>query len=134
MSRSLSLLLVLAALAACGPTAEEQRAMDIQKCGGFGFTPNSEGFAGCMMSLSQQRDAQAAADHRAFMARQAQEDQARRDREAVDRARSEAADQSRRDEMARMMNGSAPGIQMPDLSKMNCVSSTAANAGTLSCR
>jgi Flp pilus assembly protein TadD len=63
-------------LAGC-VSPEEQRAMDQQKCAGYGFTPDTVAFANCMMSTSQQRDAQQAADQRAFQARMAADAQAR---------------------------------------------------------
>ncbi len=87
----------LAALAACGPTPEQQAAMDAaqryadqQKCAGFGFAPGTESFAHCMMQTAGQRDAiqaadrraaaiQNAADQRARAAQQAAKDQADRD-------------------------------------------------------
>ncbi|MCK8788071.1 hypothetical protein M0638_27320 [Roseomonas sp. NAR14] len=128
----------LALLAACGPTAEELRAMDTQRCAGFGFAPGTDGFANCLMSATQQREAEAAADRRAFQARQAQENQARQEREAAERARSDAEAQRRRDEAQRAMSSGPadigiPQIQMPDLSRMNCTSSSSGNAGSLSC-
>ena len=69
----------------CGPTAEEQRAMDQQRCAGFGFSPGTDNFAHCMMSVTQQREAQGAADQRAAA-----------DRAAADR-RAQAADQAAKD-------------------------------------
>ncbi len=63
-------------LAGC-VSPEEQRAMDQQKCLGFGFKPETVAFANCMMSTSQQRDAQQAADQRAFQDRMAQDAQIR---------------------------------------------------------
>ena len=60
-----------AIVAGCGPTAEEQRTMDMQKCGGFGFAPGTDAFAHCMMGVSQQREAQQAADQRAAAAQAA---------------------------------------------------------------
>jgi hypothetical protein len=63
-------------LAGC-VSPEEQRAMDQQKCAGYGFQPETVAFANCMMSTSQQRDAQQAADHRAFQDRMAQDAQIR---------------------------------------------------------
>ncbi|MBN9561869.1 MAG: hypothetical protein J0H14_14255 [Alphaproteobacteria bacterium] len=64
-------------LAGCGPTPEEQRAMDQQRCGGYGFAQGSEAFANCMMSTAQQREAQQAADRRAQAARDAADKRAR---------------------------------------------------------
>ena len=63
-------------LCSCGPTPEEQRAMDQQSCAGFGFQPGTDAFANCMMQTSQQRAAQNAADQRAWQQRQAQQQQA----------------------------------------------------------
>ena len=61
-------------VAAC-ISPEEQRAMDQQKCLGFGFPPGTYGFAQCMMSVTQQREAQQAADDRAWMERISREGQ-----------------------------------------------------------
>jgi hypothetical protein len=52
-------------LSGCGPSPEEQHAMDQQKCAGFGFASGSDAFAHCMMTVNQQREAQDAADRRA---------------------------------------------------------------------
>jgi hypothetical protein len=65
-------------LAACGPTPEEQRTMDVQRCGGYGFGPGTDAFARCMMDTSQRREAQQAADQRAAA------DRAARDRRVRD--------------------------------------------------
>jgi hypothetical protein len=67
-------------LAGCGPSPEEQHAMDQQKCAGFGFAPGSDAFAHCMMTVNQQREAQDAADRRAAA-----------DRAAADKRTSDAA-------------------------------------------
>lgn len=63
-----ALLGVLALVAGCGPTAEEQHLMDQQKCSGFGYTAGSEAFANCMMTVAQQRQAEEAAAQRAAAA------------------------------------------------------------------
>lgn len=42
-------------------TPEEQRAMDQQRCAGYGFQPGTDAFAQCMMQTSMQRDAVAEA-------------------------------------------------------------------------
>jgi hypothetical protein len=42
---TLASLAVVVLLSGCGPTAEEQRVMDQQKCGGFGFAPGTDAFA-----------------------------------------------------------------------------------------
>lgn len=76
-------------LAGCGPTAQEQRVMDQQKCGGLGFAPGTESFANCMMRVDQQRAAEQAADQRAAAARAADQrradDAARAAREQAER-------------------------------------------------
>ena len=72
-----------AALSACGPSPAEQAVMDQQRCAGFGFQPNTDAFAHCMMQISTQRDAQAAANQRQQDAIQAAKDQA--DKDAWDR-------------------------------------------------
>jgi hypothetical protein len=64
-------------LSGCCPTPEEQRAMDQQKCGGFGFAQGTDAFAHCMMTVTQQREAQDAADRRAAAARDAADKRAR---------------------------------------------------------
>ncbi len=58
-------------LTGCGPSPEQQHAMDQQKCSGFGFAPGSDAFAHCMMTVNQQREAQDAADRRAAADRNA---------------------------------------------------------------
>src|ERR1700743_2940100 len=60
-------LLVLALIPLCGygPSAEEQRAMDQQKCSGYGFQPGSNAYAHCLMNVSLQRESEQAADQRA---------------------------------------------------------------------
>jgi hypothetical protein len=91
---------VIAALVGCGPTAEEQaaldavqRAKDQDKCAGFGFAPGTDAFARCMMGVSSQRDAEAAADRRAAAARAAADDRARDAAQAAkDRADRDAWD------------------------------------------
>jgi len=74
-------------LAGCGPTPEEQRAMDQQRCGGFGFATGSDAFAHCMMSVSQQREAQDAADRRAAADRAAAD---KRTQDAIQAAKDKA--------------------------------------------
>jgi len=87
------MLLLLAAItvsvAGCGPTAEEQRAMDAQRCAGFGNAPGTDAFASCMMSVSQQREAEGAADRRAAAARADADQRAREAQAASDRAAAE---------------------------------------------
>jgi hypothetical protein len=67
-------------LTGCGPSPEQQHAMDQQRCAGFGFASGSDAFAHCMMTVNQQRDAQDAADRRAAT-----------DRAAADKRASDAA-------------------------------------------
>jgi hypothetical protein len=74
----------LVLLAACGPSPQEQHAMDQQRCSGFGFAPGSDAFAHCMMTVNQQREAQDAADRRAAA-----------DRAAADKRASDAAQAAR---------------------------------------
>lgn len=51
------LLIVLVPLAVAGcVSAEDQRAMDQEKCSSFGFQPGTDSFAKCMMKQSAQRD------------------------------------------------------------------------------
>jgi hypothetical protein len=81
--------ILAALLSGCGPTPEEQRAMDTQACTGYGFKPGTDTFAHCMMETDQQRKAEAAANQRAWqdqqaaMRRQQQADQARCQRQAA---------------------------------------------------
>lgn len=90
----------VALLAGCGPTAEQQAAMDAaqrardqDRCAGFGFAPATDAFARCMMNLSGQRDADAAADRRAAADRAAADQRTRdADRAAKDRADRDAWD------------------------------------------
>lgn len=42
-------------LAGC-VSSEEQRRLDLGQCSGYGFAPGSEGFAGCMMDIDQNRE------------------------------------------------------------------------------
>lgn len=83
-------------LVGCGPTAEEQRAMDQQRCGGFGFAAGTDAFAHCMMSISQQREAQEAADRRAS----ADRDAANKRSQAAIQATKDKADRDARDKQA----------------------------------
>jgi hypothetical protein len=79
-------------LAGCGPSPEEQHAMDQQKCDGFGFPPGSDAFANCMMKVTQQREADQAANQRAAAARAAAEQRANDAEQAA--ARSKAASEA----------------------------------------
>jgi hypothetical protein len=81
----------LVLMAGCGPSPEEQRAMDQQSCAGYGFPPGSDAFATCMMKTAQQRAAQQAADQRAAAAREAAEQRANAAQQA---ARAQAASQA----------------------------------------
>ncbi len=80
-------------LAGCGPTPQEQRAMDQQKCYGFGYAPGSLPYANCMMTVTQQREAQDAADRRAAADRDAANQRAQAAQQAAkDRADQDAWD------------------------------------------
>lgn len=87
-------------LTGCGPTAEEQAAMDAaqraadqERCAGFGFAPGTDAFARCMMGIAGQRDAEMAADRRAAAARDAADKRARDAAQAAkDRADQDAWD------------------------------------------
>jgi membrane protein involved in colicin uptake len=89
MRMPLLLVAMLISLAGCGPTAEEQRAMDAHRCTGFGNVPGTDAFASCMMSVSQQRDAEEAADRRAASARADADQRAREAQAASDRVAAE---------------------------------------------
>jgi hypothetical protein len=89
----LSLLVAIILLAGCGPTAEEQQAMDQQKCSGYGFQAGSDAYAHCMMNVSMQRDSEAAADRRAAADRAAADQRARNAQQAAkDKADQDAWD------------------------------------------
>ncbi len=102
-------------LAGCGPTAEQQAAMDAaqraadqQKCTGFGFAPGTDAFAHCMMGIASQRDAQAAADRRAAAARAAADQRAK---DAI-QAQKDAADRDawdRKTGQGKYSSSSSPG-------------------------
>ncbi len=100
---------------------EEQRAADQQTCAGYGFTPGSDGFAHCMMTTAQQRDAQAAADRRAAAARETADKQAQA---AKDQADQDAWD--KRTGQGKYSSSSSPpsSISPPDLSGMNCTTTS----------
>lgn len=52
--------LVIGALAACTPTAQQAEVLssrDDQTCSGYGFQAGSEGYAACRMQLAQGREA-----------------------------------------------------------------------------
>ena len=66
-------------LAGCAPSPQEQaaaaaaqHAADQNRCYSYGFQPNSDAFANCMLTVGSQRDAQAAADRRLQAAQAAQ--------------------------------------------------------------
>lgn len=76
--------LMAALLAGCAPSPEQQaamaaaqRAQDQGRCSGFGFQPGTDAFAHCMMTISTQRDADAAADQRAKAAQAAADQRAK---------------------------------------------------------
>lgn len=54
MRRLLTALPLALVLAAC-TTAAEQKAADEKKCQGYGFQPNTDSFAKCMMVIDQNR-------------------------------------------------------------------------------
>ncbi len=90
-----TVLAALCLLAACGPTPEQQAAMDAaqrfddqNRCMSYGFQAGTDAFAHCMMNTATQRDAQQAADRRAAAARQAAADR----QDAVLKAQKDAAD------------------------------------------
>jgi hypothetical protein len=111
------LAVIAALLSGCGPTAAEQRAMDEQKCHSFGFQFGTDAFATCLMNITQHREAEAAADRRAWQAQQA---------EAARKAQ-EAAQQNSSSSSA----GSSPsGFPSIDLSSMKCNSTTTTSGST----
>ena len=72
---------------------EEQRAADQQQCVGFGFAPRTESFANCMLKVSQQRQAEAAAQQR----QQQRLDAAAAEREKQRQAEQDAANRAASD-------------------------------------
>lgn len=89
-----ALLIAALVLAGCETPEQQaareaaQRAADQNRCAGFGFVMGSDQFAHCMMGLSTQRDAEAAADRRAADAREAADKRA----QAAAQAAKDAAD------------------------------------------
>jgi hypothetical protein len=79
-------LIALAPLAVAGcVSSEDQRAMDQEKCASFGFRPETNAFADCMMKQSTQRDD----DNQRFLDRMDRQD---RDRKQARRGRDEDID------------------------------------------
>jgi hypothetical protein len=128
-------------LAGC-VSPEEQRAMDQAKCSGFGFAPGTEAFAHCMMGISQQREAQEAADRRQQQLNAAIADQAQRDREA--QATRDAANRTATPPVVTPVSTPSidipkidvpkidvPSAAIPDGMKCTRTSTTTGNAGTL---
>lgn len=72
--RYVLLALVPLAVAGC-VSAEDQRAMDQEKCASFGYRRGTDSFADCMMKQSVQRDA----DERRFEDRMERRDRERRE-------------------------------------------------------
>jgi hypothetical protein len=109
------LLIALLSLAACGPTAEEQHAMDQQKCSGYGFQPGTDAYAHCMMNVSLQRQSEQAADQRAATDRWAADQRAN----AALAAAKNAPDQS-----SSNANINSSSIDTSPTTGMQCTSST----------
>ncbi len=112
----------------CGPTAEEQHALDSQKCAGFGNTPGTDAFAACMMTVSQEREAQEAADRRAAAARDAavqrdRDAQAARDKAAADR-NAETQSNITRGEQIENDDASKAGFGPSPTDDMNCTTTS----------
>lgn len=120
-------------LAAC-VSPEEQRAMDQQKCLGYGFQPGTDAFAHCMMATTQQREAQQAAD-----ARQRAADQAAADRQKQAEAAQQARDAAAPAAQSHVSTPqpvvptmpTMPTITMP--SNMVCTGTQSGNAGSMNC-
>jgi hypothetical protein len=113
-------------LAGC-VSPEEQRAMDQRQCSGYGFTPGTDAFANCMMNVTQQRDAQTAADRRAADDRAAAD---RRAREAKDQADRDAWDkETQQGKYANTSSSSSspPPSSTPDLSGINCTTTSSSS-------
>ena len=107
-----TLLLAALVLAGCETPEQQaareaaQRAADQNRCAGFGFVMGTDQFAHCMMGLSTQRDAEAAADRRAADARDAADRRAKAAAQAAkDKADQDAWD--RRTGQGKYANGSS---------------------------
>ena len=66
MRRHLIAFLIVLALVAC-VSKEEQRAEDMRTCEGYGFKPDTNGMADCLMKVDQARQRQFDADADAEM-------------------------------------------------------------------
>ncbi len=89
VKRRASALALLLAAAGCGPTPQEQIAMDQGRCASFGLNFGSPDFGRCMMDLSFQRDQRQAEDSRTRLQINAMESLARDRQRDRDRAREE---------------------------------------------
>jgi hypothetical protein len=123
----------LAIMAGCGPTPQEQAAMDAaqragdqQKCSGYGFAMGTDAFAHCMMGVNGQRDAEQAADRRAAQARAAA------DQRASDRQRA-AQDAADRDAWDRRTGQGAYSSPPPRPSRADYPASTASRIPGMEC-
>lgn len=84
MVRMLACMVTLSFLLLGCVSQKELQAADRQRCAGYGFQPETDAFANCMMTQSNQRDAQQAAAMRARAAQEAQERAAREERDRAD--------------------------------------------------
>ncbi len=129
--------LVAALLAGCN--AEEQQKLDVQACSGYGFKPGTNEYATCMMQTAQNRAAQQAASQRQQSYNDTVAQQAQKDRQAQEQARSDAQDAAHRAEVEKMMSDTSiptvttPTIPSIDTSNMHCTGQQGANAGSMSC-
>lgn len=101
----------LTALAGC-IDPEQQLALDRQQCAGFGFTPGTDAFAGCMMRITQQRQAEAAAAERQRQQNQAIADQQAKQRQAEQDAANRAASEQSYQNWLKM-SGHADPVVVP---------------------
>lgn len=123
--------MLFVSLAGCGPTAEEQRAMDAQRCAGFGNAPGTEAFANCLMGMSQQREAEGAADRRAAAARDAEDRRAREAQAAKDKAAADRDAETRRNitrgEAVENEEARKAGFGPSPTQGMNCTTTTSSS-------
>lgn len=116
-------------------SVEQQRAMDQQRCQDFGFMPGTDAMANCMMNVSQQRQAEIAAQQRENTRNQMISNQMEQNRQTARQASDAATSQQRENDIMQMMNASEPSGfgGMPSINPGNCKFSSGINAGSMTC-
>ena len=114
---------------------EQQHAMDLAKCQGFGFSQGTDAMANCMMNVSQQREAEMAAQQRENARNQMFSNQMEQNRQAAQQAADAAASAQHENDIMKMMNanGSSGFGGMPSINPAGCTFSSSGNAGSMSC-